>query len=337
MEYVVYGKTGLKVSRIGFGGIPIQRSDNENAKKALISALDNGINFIDSARGYTVSEEYIGNSLGIKRKEFVISTKSMASSFDSMSADIDKSLSLLKTDYIDIYQMHCVKDVDTLKKYMQPDSVFGALLQAKKQGKIRHIGITAHVLEVLTYTLDNYAELIDSFMYPYNIVETQGAEMFDRAHKLGIGTMAMKPFAGGNLTNIQLAIKFILSNPSIDITLCGIGDENEAKTDASVSATPLTSEELEECKMLIDKLGTEFCRRCNYCAPCSVGISIPNCFTLQNYLNNYNLASWAQGRYDNLPVKPSACIACGACESRCPYNLKIIDKLKSVVKDFERR
>lgn len=128
-------KTGLKVSRIGFGGIPIQRGSVENAEKAIFAAMDEGINFIDSARGYTVSEEYIGKALRSHRKNFILATKSMASSYETMLSDIDKSLALLNTDFIDIYQAHCVKDVETLHEFMQPGGVFDALLYAKNKEK----------------------------------------------------------------------------------------------------------------------------------------------------------------------------------------------------------
>lgn len=336
MEYVVYGKTGLKVSRIGFGGIPIQRDSAENAEKAIFAAMNEGINFIDSARGYTVSEEYIGKALRSHRKNFILATKSMASSYETMLSDIDKSRALLNTDFIDIYQAHCVKDVETLHEFMQPGGVFDALLYAKKQGKIRFIGITAHVAEVLNTAIDLYSDRIDSVMYPYNIVETHGSDIFRSARLKNIGTMAMKPFAGGNLTDTRLAIRFVLNNPDIDIALCGIGSDTEAKENASVILSPLKQNETDECNKLVRELGSRFCRRCGYCAPCTVGINIPQFFTLQNYLKNYDLAAWAKARYDAMPVKPTACIQCGKCMTRCPYNLDIINKLKSVVSDFEK-
>ncbi len=336
MKYTPFGKTGFDVSLVGFGGIPIQRGSVEDAKKAIYAAHDNGINFIDTARGYTVSEEYIGASLGDLRKDFFLATKAPSMGYDKMKADIETSLKNLRTDCIDLYQLHNVKSITDLLAAFKPDGSYRALAEAKKEGKIRYIGITSHIKEVLIYAIELHSNDFVSVMYPYNIVETEGIDMFRKAKAAGLGTLAMKPMGGGNLDDPKLALRFIANNPYIDVALVGIGDAKEAHEDSVIELGDLTAEEVEECKAIRQKLGTEFCRRCGYCAPCTVGIDIPTNFTFQNYLKNYDLAEWAKDRYNAMKVKADACIKCGVCETRCPYNLKIREKLASVARDFSK-
>ena len=146
----------------------------------------------------------------------------------------------------------------------------------------------------------------------------------------------MKPLAGGAIEDGRLALRYVLSNPNVTVAIPGMADPKElqANVAGSDATAPLTPEEQDACQKVRDALGTQFCRRCNYCAPCTVGISIPNCFLFQGYLDRYGLAGWARERYDTLKVKASACIGCGQCESRCPYSLPIRDMLKKVAADF---
>ena len=254
MQYVTLGKTGLKISRVGFGGIPIQRIDAEKAKPLIDALIECGINYIDTARGYTVSEEYIGGAIDGRRDKFVLATKSMARTREAMDADIETSLRNLRTDCIDLYQVHnpSMEQLDTV---IGAGGALEALFAARDAGKIGHIGITAHSLTVFERALE--LDWVETIMFPYNIVETIRKE-----------------------------------------------------------------------------LGTQFCRRCNYCAPCTVGISIPNVFLFAGYLERYGLADWAKGRYKTLPVKASACIGCGKCEPRCPYGLPIRSMLKKCAEEF---
>lgn len=334
MKYTPFGKTGFNVSLVGFGGIPIQRGSAEDAAKALYASRDNGINYIDTARGYSVSEEFIGNALGDLRKDFFLATKAPSAGYAKMKADIEISLKNLRTDRIDLYQLHNVKTVSDLISAFGEDGSMHALREAKAAGKIRFIGITSHIKEVLLYAIENYPDEFASVMYPYNIVETEGIDMFKKAKAAGMGTLAMKPMGGGNLDDAKLALRFIANNPDIDVALVGIGDAKEAKEDSEIDLSPLTDEEIKKCAETRLRLGTEFCRRCGYCAPCTVGIDIPTMFTFRNYLKNYDLAEWAKDRYDAMAVKADACIKCGVCETRCPYNLRIREKLAEVAKDF---
>jgi len=334
MEYRVLGKTGLKVSRVGLGGLPLQRVDAEATKELVKSLLENDINFIDTARGNTVSVEYLGYGMEGIRDKFVLATKSMARTKDAMAADIEISLKNLRTDYIDLYQLHNVKNVEALEAALKEDGAYRALKEAQAEGKIRHIGITSHIKDTLIYAIKEHADLFSTIMYPYNIVETEGEDLFRLAKEADMGTMAMKPMGGGNLSDAKLALRFIVQNPNIDVALVGIGDKKDALEDTQLDLSALTEEEIAKCKAIREELGTEFCRRCNYCAPCTVGIDIPTNFTFHNYLKNYDLATWAKERYAAMPVRADSCIGCGVCETRCPYELKIREKLAVVAKDF---
>lgn len=337
MKYTTLGRTGLKVAVISFGGIPIQRSDAANTA-AIVDRLEKyGMNYIDTARGYTVSEEYLGRALKGRRDKFILATKSMARDYESMKNDIRTSLKNLQTDYIDVYQIHNIKvtDFDTV---FGPEGAFRALEEAKKEGKIGYIGATAHGLDSLDKLVDEYADKIDTVMFPYNIVETQGHRTLAKAQQKGIGTIAMKPLAGGNLDDRDLALRFIAASGVCDISIPGMGSVEEVDRNAAVreNLSPLTDRELEKAEKIRKELGSQFCRRCGYCAPCTVGIDIPSNFLFVNYLRRYGLADWAAARYQTLKVNASDCIQCGACEERCPYNLPIREMLKGVVRDFAR-
>ena len=336
MEYRILGKTGLKISRIGFGGIPIQRIDAEGTKVLMHQLKDAGVNFIDTARVYTVSEEYLGYALEGIREHFVIATKSMSRTKDAMAADIDISLKNLRTDHIDLYQIHNATP-EQLQQVMAPGGALEALQEAKAAGKIGHIGLTSHSLDTFKMALE--LEWVETFMFPYNIVETQSEQLIKACGEKNIGFIDMKPLAGGAIENATLALRYICTNENVTVVIPGMADPKELEQNiAAVSDTsPLTAEEKAGFLEVRNQLGTQFCRRCNYCAPCAVGINISSVFVLEGYLNRYGLQDWAQTRYNALAAKPSDCIGCGVCETRCPYHLPIREKMKQLVRDFEGR
>lgn len=330
MNYRELGSTGLKVSAIGFGGIPIQRIDNDEAKNVIIRAEELGMNLIDTARGYTVSEEYIGKALEGRRDKWIIATKSMSRGKEAMTKDIEISLSNLKTEYIDLYQIHNVKTEEEYNKVLSEDGAYNALLQSKKEGKIGHIGITSHSLDILKVAVESGK--FETIMYPYNIVENQGEKLFERAKELNIGVIAMKPMAGGALTNGTLALKYILQNKNVTCAIPGMGKIEEVEENVLIGSQniELTDKEKEEIRTISDELGTEFCRRCGYCAPCPQGIDIPSMFLFQGYKERYNLVKWAEERYASVKATAKDCVECGTCESKCPYDLPIRKMLKKV-------
>ena len=333
MKYITLGKTGLKVSRLGFGGIPIQRVDENTTKELIQSMAEKGINYIDTARGYTVSEEYLGYALEGLRDKFILATKSMARTKEAMAADIDISLKNLRTDYIDIYQIHN-PSVEQLEQVMAPGGALEALYEAKAAGKIGHIGLTGHTIELFerAVTLD----WVETFMFPYNIVETQGEELMRKCTENNIGFIVMKPMAGGAIEDPDLALRFICSNPDASLVIPGMYDMKEIEINLAAieNTSPLSEAELDKIALIRKQLGSNFCRRCNYCQPCAAGINISGVFLFQGYLDRYGLNDWARDRYAALPVKASACVECGICETRCPYNLPIRQMLKDAANKF---
>lgn len=333
MEYRILGKTGLKISRMGFGGIPIQRVDQEATKKLMQRLVDEGINYIDTAKGYTVSEAYLGYALEGIRDKFVLATKSMSRTKEAMAKDIKSSLEALRTDYIDLYQVHN-PNMEQLDTVVSKGGALEALLEAKEKGMIGHIGLTAHSLEVFERALEY--DWVETIMFPYNLVEQQGDKLIKQCAKKNIGFIDMKPLAGGAIEDATLALRYICQNPDVTVVIPGMADEKEIDENikACTDTSPLTEEEINKIENIRKQLGSQFCRRCNYCAPCTVGISIPNVFLFAGYLERYNLENWARDRYASLDVKASACIECGACETRCPYELPIRDMLKKCAKEF---
>ena len=329
MEYRVLGKTGLKISRMGFGGIPIQKIDAEGTKVLIRQLMDAGVNYIDTARGYTVSEEYLGYALEGIRDRFVLATKSMARTKDAMAADIETSLKNLRTDYIDLYQIHNPTEKD-LEQVQVPGGALEALQEAKAAGKIGHIGVTLHsdVLFKAAVELD----WVETIMFPYNIVETQGEDLIRICGQKDIGFIAMKPLAGGAIDDATVALRFVAANPDVTVVIPGMAEPKEIDQNLAAvnNSAPLTQEELEKIQAIRDSLGTQFCRRCNYCAPCTAGISIYSMFLMEGYYNRYNLKEWAAARYLSMAKTASDCVDCGVCETRCPYNLPIRQMLKKV-------
>ena len=335
MEYRALGRTGLQISPMGLGGIPVQRIDAEGTKQLLQKLVAAGVNYIDTARVYTVSEEYIGYGLEGIRDKFVLATKSMARTKEAMAADIDISLKNLRTDYIDLYQVHNPgpKDLETV---IAPGGALEALLEARQAGKIGHIGITLHSADMFQKALE--LSWVETIMFPYNLVETQGEDLIRICGQKGIGFIAMKPLAGGAIEDATLALRFIGQNSNVSVVIPGMAEEKELQQNLAAVAdtTPLSLEEKQKINRIRSTLGTQFCRRCNYCAPCPMGIGIPGIFVLEGYFSRYNLQDWALTRYNGTPVKASACIGCGACEARCPYQLPIRKMLKNVVNLMEK-
>lgn len=336
MQYNILGKTGLNVSRIGFGGIPIQHVNQDTVNKMIEKSIELGINFLDSARGYTVSEELLGNALAGNRDKMYIATKSMAKSKDNMKSDIEVSLKNFKTDYIDLYQLHNVGSEEELKTITDKDGAIEALLEFQNHGIIKHIGITSHKIPILERALA--MKVFSTVQFPFNVVEMQGADLFKKAKEMNIGTIAMKPMAGGALRDGRKSLKYILESPYLNVAIPGMDSlEQVVENAGTADGLKLTKEERDEIEKIAKELGNTFCRRCGYCLPCTVDINIPMMFIMESYYTRYGLKDWAKNRYKSFDIKAEDCIECGVCESRCPYELPIIDMLENVVKVFEKK
>ena len=335
MEYRELGRTGLRVSRLGFGGIPIQRIDEAGTRAMLQAACEAGVNYIDTARAYTVSEEWIGQALqeaGLRDK-FILATKCRAVTKADMEKELATSLKNLRTDHIELYQFHN-PSLDALKTILAPGGAMEALLEAKAAGVVGHIGITAHLAAVFEAALD--VPEIETVMFPYNIVEQQGAELIRRCAELGKGFIDMKPLAGGAIEDGHLALRYVLSNPGVTVAIPGMAEIEElnANVKGAENTAPLTADEQAACQKVRDALGTQFCRRCNYCQPCTAGISMSGIFVLEGYLERYGLGDWARQRYAAMDKKAGDCVGCGACEKRCPYELPIRQMLARCKQEF---
>jgi predicted aldo/keto reductase-like oxidoreductase len=251
----------------------------------------------------------------------------MARTKEAMEKDVKTSLKNLRTDYIDLYQIHNpnAKDLDAV---MAEDGALSALLEAKAAGKIGHIGITLHSADLFARALE--LDWVETIMFPYNIVETQGEELIARCAEKNIGFICMKPLAGGAIDNATVALRFILANDAVTVVIPGMADTAEIAQNvaAADNVLPLTDDEQKKIAAIREDLGTNFCRRCNYCAPCTVGINIPAVFLFEGYYSRYDLKEWAVDRYASLAKTASDCIGCGVCETRCPYELPIREMLK---------
>ncbi len=330
------GRTDMIVTAVSFGALPIQRCTIDEAGPILKYALEKGINFIDTARAYTDSEEKIGTHISSLRDKFYLATKSMARSAQAMQKDIDLSLQMMKTDCIDLYQIHNIKKKEELEQVLGKEGALEALLESKKNGKIRFIGITGHNVELLIEAIKT--NLFDTVQVPYNIVEQKAAEeLFPLARKLDMGIIVMKPLGGGQLEQMELSLRFILQEKDV-VTIPGM-DKIHHIDENIVAANPvrdLTTEEKAKIEQEASIVGKNFCRRCGYCLPCAVGIDIPQVFIFRLQYNRYGLKNTIPTRYAGLKVKASACIGCGICEKRCPYDLPIRMWLKDMAEKLEK-
>ncbi|MGM0380095.1 MAG: aldo/keto reductase, partial [Bacillota bacterium] len=330
----VLGSTNLKVSNVGLGGIPLQRLDEKEAIDIVKYSFEKGINFIDTARGYSVSEKYIGKAIKGNRDKLILATKSPARDYKGMKKALNESLKNLQTDFIDLYQFHFVRYKKDLDKIMSENGAYKALVEAKEAGKIGHIGITGHSADLMLEAIN--LEKFETIQFPFNIVENQGIDLFKRAKELNMGTIVMKPIAGGAIKKGELSLKYILNKEFIDVAIPGMDTKDIIDKNIKVGKklNELSKEEINKIEKISKSLGKNFCRRCGYCLPCPEGIDIPTQFIFEAYLNRYEIPDWANKRYQNQSVKADACIECGKCEQKCPYNLPIIEMLKKVNKAF---
>ncbi|MCU0287015.1 MAG: aldo/keto reductase [Acidobacteria bacterium] len=320
--HVLLGKTGLKVNPIGFGGIPIQRLTFEESDKLLKTALDMGINFFDSSRVYTDSEEKFGRVFSqYPRDKFIIASKTFSRDAENATADLETALKLLKTDYIDLYQCHNISGEDQIEKTFGPHGAIEALLKAQKEGKIRFIGITGHKPPILMQALRIFP--FATVQVPLNYIEQACVpELLPYAKEKGLGIIAMKPVAGSAFKNVPLALRFSLA-AGADVVIPGMDAVYQLAENLTAleKPGPLNTAELTILEEEKKGLEANFCRRCEYCMPCPQGLPISFLHVLRAYFLRYNLQTWALERIANLPKSYKDCIACGECIKKCPYEL----------------
>lgn len=331
MEMVRLGKTELLVTKNGFGALPVQRVNMETAVHILRKAYDNGLNYFDTARAYSDSEEKIGNALADVRENIIISTKTMAKTVEGFWADLEMSLEKMKTDYVDIYQFHnppfCPKPGDG-------SGLYEAMLEAKAQGKVRHIGITSHSLAIAQEAVES--SLYETLQFPFSYLASDKEEaLVHLCRENDVGFICMKALAGGLITRSDVAYAYLAQFPVAPIW--GIQKENELDEFLSYNENPpaLTEERLAYIEKEKQELAGDFCRGCGYCMPCPVGIEINNCARMSLLLRRSPAAGHLSEAGQAKMKKIEDCIECGQCAAKCPYGLDTPNLLKKNYEDYK--
>ncbi|MCL2122407.1 MAG: aldo/keto reductase [Clostridiales bacterium] len=325
MKMLQFGQTGLMASVIGFGAIPIQRISFEASTRILQKAYDAGVNFYDTARGYSNSEERIGLALGKVRDKIIITTKTHAKTYDAIMKDLDTSLTMLKTDYIDVYQLH---NPDSAHGPGEENRMYEAMLDAKKAGKIRFIGITNHRLDIAEKAVDS--GLYASLQFPLSCVSSEeDFALVRKCKEAGVGFIAMKALAGGLITNAKAAFTYLRQYDNV-IPIWGIQEERELDEFIALEKDPPALDE--EMLRSIDKdraeLSGSFCRGCGYCLPCPAEIPIPTAARLSFMMGRSPYARFLEDAWAQQMERIHDCIQCGHCKDHCPYKLDTPEVLK---------
>ena len=330
MKTVAVGKTGITVPQNAFGALPIQRVTLGTAVHLLRSAYDGGMRFFDTARAYTDSEEKLGVAFEGMRDKVYIASKTKARTAEELWKDLETSLKMLKTDHLDLYQLHFVPQC-----YKPGDGtgLYEALLEAKKQGKILHIGITAHKIGVAEEIVAS--GLYETLQFPFSyLASDRDIALVRSCEEAGMGFIAMKGLSGGLLTNSKACMAFMSQFEALPIW--GVQRESELKEwlrffDEEVEMT-------DELRAVIEadrkELMGDFCRGCGYCMPCTVGIQINQCARISQMVRRAPSASWLNEYWQKEMAKIDECVDCGLCKTRCPYELDTPNLLKKNLADY---
>jgi predicted aldo/keto reductase-like oxidoreductase len=338
VEKIRLGKTGMMVTRLGFGGIPIQRLSEADAVKVVKRCIDLGINYFDTANGYSTSEERIGKAVKGHRHDVFIATKTFPGTPEIIEQNLDLSLKRLDTDYIDLYQFHGVNDPAITQKILDPENgLYKVFEKAKKAGKIRHIGITSHQIDAAKEQVKTGR--FETMMFPFNFITNEPAkELLPLCRENNVGFIVMKPMAGGMLDNATIAFKYLLQFPDI-VAIPGIEKVHEIEEIFQIyqGPTKMTAAERKKMKQMTEELGTRFCRRCDYCQPCAQGIPISMLMTFPTFVKRLPPDWYLKSPFipDGM-AKAANCTECGECESRCPFNLPIREMIKESYNLFEQ-
>ena len=331
MKTITLGKTGIRTPQNAFGALPIQRISRQEAVRLLRMAHDGGMTFFDTARAYTDSEEKVGEAFDGIRDRVFIASKTMAVTPEGFWDQLHTTLKNLRTDYLDLYQFHCVKQC-----FAPGDGtgMYEAMAEAKRQGKVRHIGITAHKLGIAEDIVKS--GLYETLQFPFSYLATDRDIALVRAcREADMGFIAMKGLSGGLLNNARACMAFMSQFDVLPIW--GVQREEELKQWLAFfhedgGMTP-------ELQAFIDRdrkeLLGDFCRGCGYCAPCAVGIQINQCARMSQMIRRSPSASWLSPDWQAEMMKIENCLDCGACKKRCPYELDIPRLLKKNLEDYK--
>ncbi|MBE6503388.1 MAG: aldo/keto reductase [Methanobrevibacter sp.] len=323
------GKTNLEVNKNGFGALPIQRRNEKDSIEILKTAYDNGINFYDTARFYTNSEEKLGKAFKNIREDIYIATKTGMESPEEFWKDLETSLKELKTDYIDLYQFH---NISFCPK--KDDELYKAMLEAKNQGMINHIGITTHKITIAHEALES--GLYETLQYPFSYLSgSDELEIVKKCEKLDVGFIAMKAMGGGLLKNSKASYAYINQYDNV-LPIWGIQKLSELNEFLSYN----NNTKLDENLMSVienDKkeLGNNFCRGCGYCMPCPEEINISLCARMSLWIRRFPTEPYLTEEYQKMMNETQNCLECYACVDNCPYELDIPELLKENYKDYQ--
>lgn len=332
METVRLGRTEIVTNKNGFGALPIQRISDEDAVYLLKKAYDNGITYFDTARWYTDSEHKIGLAFQGMREKIWIATKTGAIDADGFWKDLETSLTNLQTDYIDVYQFHnpsfCPRPGDE-------SGLYDAILEAKEQGKIRHIGITNHRLAVANEAVDS--GLYETLQFPFCYLATQkDIELVEKCKEKDMGFVAMKALSGGLITNSAAAYAYLAQYDNV-LPIWGVQREKELDEFLSyIENPPVMNEEIAAViEHDREELLGEFCRGCGYCMPCPAGIEINTCARMSLLLRRSPSAGHLSEGGQEMMMKIENCLHCNKCKSKCPYGLDTPTLLEKNLEDYK--
>lgn len=331
MEKMILGRTGLEISRSGFGALPIQRVSFEEAARLLNRALDAGINYIDTARAYSDSEAKIGAGIGNRRSEFFIATKTHAKTGEALKKDLETSLRELKTDVIDVYQFH---NPDFVPVPGGEDGLYDAAVQVRREGKIRFIGITQHSIERAFQAVNS--GLYDTMEYPFNHLSTErDRELVRLCSEKNVGFVAMKALSGGLVTDARLPFVFLREYANV-VPIWGFQKMEELNQIIDMEQNPPVR--TDEIDRLIERdrreLSGAFCRSCGYCLPCPADIKIPQANRMMQLLGRAVWQNYVTSEWQREMEKIENCVHCGACAKRCPYGLKPYESMREQLKGY---
>ena len=324
MQKTILGRTGLNVSRTAFGALPIQRVTFDEASALLNRALDGGVNYIDSARAYTDSEEKIGHAIAHRRGETFLATKTHAKTADAFWRDLETSLKNLRTDVIDVYQFH---NPPFLPVPGGEDGLYDAALKARAEGKIRFIGITEHSIDIAEEAVRS--GLYDTLMFPFNHLATEREERLVRAcAEANVGFICMKALSGGLVTDARIPYAYLKQYPNA-VPIWGFQQMWELEQVLGFESQDIELDDSIRAQIAKDRseLAGAFCRSCGYCLPCPANIPIPNANRMKQLLGRAVWQNFVTPQWQEQMERIENCIRCGACAKRCPYGLKPYETL----------
>ena len=336
MNTVTLGSTGITVCQNAFGALPVQRRSIEEGVAILRRAYEGGMRYFDTARAYSDSEEKIGLAFGdgwLNREDVYIATKTQAKTPEKFWADLETSLAKLRTSYIDVYQFHMAAQV---WRPGDGSGMYEAMLEAKEQGKIRHIGITAHKIGVAEEAA--VSGLYETLQFPFSyLASDRDVQLVELCRQHNVGFVCMKGLAGGLINNSRVAMAFMTQHPWA-LPIWGIQRMTELEEWLSyMDDTPAYDDEM---RAFVERERTElmgeFCRGCGYCMPCPVGIQINNCARMSLMLRRAPSAGWLSDHWQAEMAKIPSCLHCNRCRSKCPYELDTPALLEKNYEDYQR-